>query len=148
MGRSAEGWRANLLTTDEQIWAQLAPGLRIAVVGLKDSGPSLDVALYLQQQGHQIVPVTPKLIEILGQKAYPSLIDVPGRIDIIDVFRAPERIMPHAEEALSLREPPSVFWMQQGIRNDEAAARLAQAGIRVVQDRCLKVEWARKSQRL
>jgi len=137
------GWEQNLITTDEGLRLLLRPGLRIAVVGLKDSGPSYDVAAYMQGRGHTIIPVTPKLPEVLGERAWRSLLDVPGPVDIVDVFRASERIMPHAEEALAMAERLAVFWMQLGIRNDEAAAKLAQAGIAVVQDRCLKIDWAR-----
>jgi hypothetical protein len=140
---SEAAWRANLVQGEGDICGLLRPGMRIAVVGLRESGPSFEVALYLQRAGHRIVPVTPKHAELLGERAYRTLPEVPGRIDIVDVFRAPERVPPHAEEALLLAEPPAVFWMQQGIRNAEAAERLARSGIKVVQDRCLKVEWAR-----
>lgn len=138
-----EDWRANLVATDEAICALLRPGMTIAVVGLKDSGPSYDVALHLQRAGHRIIPVTPKHAELLGERAYRTLPEVPDPIDIVDVFRAPERVTPHAEEALALAAAPAVFWMQQGISNAQAAERLARAGIKVVQDRCLKIEWAR-----
>jgi predicted CoA-binding protein len=138
-----EAWEQNIIATDDAIRAILKPAMRIAVIGLKDSGPSFDVARYMQAQGHTIIPVSPKLPEVLGERAYKSLPEVPGRIDLVDVFRASQRIMPHAEEALALSARPAVFWMQLGISNIEAAALLARAGIKVVQDRCLMVEWGR-----
>jgi predicted CoA-binding protein len=135
-------WRARILRTDAEVAGLLHPAMRIAVVGLKDSGPSFDVAAFMQRQGHTIVPVTPKLPEVLGERAYRTLAEVPGRIDVVDVFRASQRVMPHAEEVLALKERPAVFWMQLGISNEEAAELLARAGVTVVQDRCLKIEWA------
>ncbi len=136
-------WTRNLITSEEALRRLLRPGMRIAVVGLKESGPSYDVAGYLKAQGHTIVPVTPKLPEVLGERAYRTLPEVPGRLDVVDVFRASPNIPAHAEEVLSLAERPEVFWMQLGIRHEAAAERLARAGIKVVQDRCLKIDWGR-----
>jgi predicted CoA-binding protein len=88
------------------------------------------------------VPVYyPDVTTILGQPVYRRLIDVPGDIDIVNVFRRPEHVPPHVDDIIAKR--PRAVWMQLGIRNDEAAERLARAGIEVVQDRCLKVELMR-----
>jgi predicted CoA-binding protein len=94
------------------------------------------VAAYLKDHGYRIIPVRPAQDEILGEKAYPSLDDLPGTVDIVDVFRSAEQILPHAREALRLR--PLAFWMQEGIANPEAAGLLTAAGIDVVMDRCIK----------
>jgi hypothetical protein len=99
------------------------------------------VAAYLQQHGYRVLPVRPAQAEILGEKAYASLDDIAGPVDIIDVFRSPDQILPHAQEALRLK--PKVFWMQEGIENREAAALLTAAGIHVVMNRCIKRDHAR-----
>ena len=83
----------------------------------------------------------PEVTEILGVPVYRRLVDVPGDIDIVNIFRRPEHVPPHVDDIIAKR--PRAVWMQLGIRNDEAAERLARAGIEVVQDRCLKVELMR-----
>jgi predicted CoA-binding protein len=114
---------------------------RIAVVGLSSNPerPSYDVAAYLQRQGYEIVPVNPEGGTILGQRAYPDLASVPGDLDVVDVFRRPDAILPIAEQVVQ-RGGVKAFWMQLGIASDEAARLLEQHGITVVQNRCLKVE--------
>jgi predicted CoA-binding protein len=117
----------------------------IAVVGIKD-GPDDDayrVPAYMQRHGHRIVPVSPKLREVLGEPCVPSLRQAPGPIDLVNLFRAPRHLPVHADEILALDPLPFAAWFQLGIRHDEAAARLEAAGVRVVQDRCLMVEHAR-----
>lgn len=117
---------------------------RIAVVGCS-STPGKDaheVPKYLQEQGYEIVPVNPFADEILGVVAHDSLSEVPGNVDIVDVFRPSDEVAGIAEETVGRRDV-SVLWTQLGIRDDEAAARAEAAGIRVVQDRCLKVEHRR-----
>jgi len=132
-----------VITADEDIKPLLTAAKTIAVVGLspKPDRDSYQVAAYLQQHGYRVLPVRPAQAEILGEKAYASLDDIAGPVDIIDVFRSPDQILPHAQEALRLK--PKVFWMQEGIENREAAALLTAAGIHVVMNRCIKREHAR-----
>jgi len=96
------------------------------------------------EAGFEVIPVPvyyPDVTTILGQPVYRRLVDVPGDIDLVNVFRRPEHVPPHLDDILAKR--PRAVWMQLGIRNDDAAERLARAGIEVVQDRCLKVELMR-----
>jgi len=132
-----------IITADADIKAVLTSSKTIAVLGLspKPGRDSYQVAAYLKDRGYTVIPVRPAQAEILGEKAYPSLDDVPGPVDIVDVFRSSEQILPHAHEAL--RRKPGTFWMQEGIENREAAALLTAAGIDVVMDRCIKREHAR-----
>ena len=132
-----------ILTDDRRIREVLTRAHTIALLGLspKPDRDSYQVAAYLKDHGYRIIPVRPAQAEILGEKAYPSLDDLPGTVDIVDVFRSPEQILPHAREALRLR--PLVFWMQEGIANPEAAGLLTAAGIDVVMDRCIKHEHER-----
>jgi hypothetical protein len=132
-----------VIIADEDIKPLLNAAKTIAVVGLspKPDRDSYQVAAYLQQHGYRVLPVRPAQAEILGEKAYASLDDIAGPVDIIDVFRSPDQILPHAQEALRLK--PKVFWMQEGIENREAAALLTAAGIDVVMNRCIKRDHAR-----
>lgn len=132
-----------ILAQDEEIRALLTSAKTIAVVGIspKPDRDSHRVAAYLQGRGYRVIPVRPAQAEILGEKAYPSLEDIPGTVDIVDVFRRADQIPAHAEEALRLR--PRAFWMQEGIEHPEAAERLRRAGIDVVMNRCIMREHAR-----
>lgn len=132
-----------IVTANEDIKSLLAAAKTIAVVGLspKPDRDSYQVAAYLQQHGYRVIPVRPAQAEILGEKAYASLDDIAGPVDIIDVFRSSDQILPHAQEALRLK--PKVFWMQEGIENQEAAALLTAAGIDVVMNHCIKRDHAR-----
>ena len=132
-----------VITDDADIKAILASSKTVAIIGLspKPDRDSYKVAEYLKNQGYAIIPVRPAQAEILGRKAYPSLDDAPGTVDIVDVFRSPEQVLAHAHEAL--RRKPKTFWMQEGIENREAAALLTAAGIDVVMNRCIKREHAR-----
>ncbi len=132
-----------IITADEDIRDILSSSKTVAIIGLspKPDRDSYKVAEYLKSQGYAIVPVRPAQTEILGEKAYPSLDDVPRAVDIVDVFRSAEQVMPHAYEAL--RNRPKTFWMQEGIENREAAALLTAAGIDVVMNRCIKRDHAR-----
>ncbi len=132
-----------VLNTDEDVKACLANAKTVAVVGLspKPDRDSYQVAVYLQQHGYRVLPVRPAQTEILGEKAFASLDDIPGPVDIIDVFRSSDQVLPHAREALRLK--PKLFWMQEGIENHEAAALLTAAGIDVVMNRCIKHDHAR-----
>jgi hypothetical protein len=129
--------------SDEQIKDTLQAAKTIAVVGLSDdpSRPSYGVANYLQNHGYRIVPVSPKGGQILGEQAYPDLPSVPFDVDIVDVFRRPEAVAPHVDEAIE--KGAKMVWLQLGIRNDEAAQKANDAGLDVVQDRCLKIEHMR-----
>jgi predicted CoA-binding protein len=115
----------------------------IAVVGLSANWwrPSYFAAKYMQEHGYRIIPVNPAYPEVLGEKCYASLRDIPERVDIVDCFRKSEEIPPLAEEAIAIGA--KVLWMQLGVINHEAAARARNAGLEVVMDRCVKIEHAR-----
>jgi hypothetical protein len=132
-----------ILNEDADIKAVLGSSRIVAVVGLspRPDRDSYKVAAYLKERGYTIIPVRPAQAEILGEKAFPGLDDVPGPVDIVDVFRSSAQTLPHALEALRLK--PRAFWMQEGIENREAAALLTSAGIDVVMDRCIKHDHAR-----
>ena len=112
----------------------------IAVVGLSSQTwrPSYSVSRYMQTVGYRIIPVNPNETEVLGEKAYASLDDVPGPIEIVDIFRRPE-FVPDVVEA-AIRRKARVIWMQLGIVNEAAAARAHAAGLEVVMDQCILVE--------
>lgn len=114
----------------------------IAVVGLspKENRPSNMVGRYLIEAGYTIYPVNPGQSEILGQQCYPDLRSLPFSVDIVDIFRKSEEILPIVEEIISLPSLPKGIWMQQGIKNDEAAELARSRGIVVVMDSCIKVE--------
>jgi uncharacterized protein len=121
----------------------------IAMVGIspKDVRPSYFAFKYLLERGYRMIPVNPGQVggDILGQPVYARLADIPEPVDMVDVFRAPQFALAAVEEALALEPRPRVIWMQLGIRNDEAA-RLAEAhGLKVVMDRCPKIEFGRLS---
>ena len=112
----------------------------IAVVGLSDNPlrPSHGVAAYLQGQGYRIIPVNPQIQSALGEKAYPSLLDVPERIDIVDIFRRPEFVEEVVDQAIQLKVP--AVWMQEDVIHEAAAQKARKAGIFVVMDRCILLE--------
>jgi predicted CoA-binding protein len=135
----------NILTTDDEIRELLAGTQTIAVLGIKpeshSSQPAFYVPKHMADAGYEIIPVPvyyPEVTEILGKPVYRNLNDIPGEIDLLDVFRRSEDIPKHTEEILEKK--PKAVWFQLGIRNDEVAEKLAQAGIMVVQDLCLMVE--------
>lgn len=143
-----ENWRENLVNDGAGIAEILRSTRRIAVLGIKTEAhggqPAFYVPEYMQRAGFEIVPVPvyyPDATEILGQPVYRRLADIPGGVDMVNVFRRPSDVPPHVDDILAAR--PRAVWMQSGIRNEEAAQRLAEAGIRVVQDRCLMVEHRR-----
>jgi len=138
-------WRENLITTDDGLRELLAETRRVAVLGIKTERqayqPAFYVPQYLAGAGLEVVPVPvyyPEVTEILGQKVYRKVADVPGPIDMVNVFRRSEDIPPHVEDILAAR--PRSVWFQSGIRNDRAAEQFARRGIKVVQDLCLMVE--------
>ena len=112
----------------------------IAVVGLSDNPlrPSHGVAAYLQSQGYRVIPVNPEIKSSLGEKAYPSLLDVPEKIDIVDIFRRPEFVEEVVNQAIRLKIP--AVWMQEEIVHEKAAQKARAAGIFVVMDRCILLE--------
>ena len=121
----------------------------VAMVGFspKDTRPSYFVFKYLLERGYRVIPVNPGQAgqEFLGQKCYASLNDIPEPVDMVDIFRASEHVPAVVEEALTLKSKPQVVWMQLTIRNDEAAKRAEEAGIKVVMNRCPKIEYGRLS---
>jgi uncharacterized protein len=144
----AENWRGHLLERPEQIKRLLENTNRIAVLGIKPdpAQPAHYVPDYAQRAGYEIVPVPvyyPELTDMLGAKVYRKLSDIPGEIDMVNVFRRPKDIPAHIDDIIA-KKPRSV-WFQLGITNDEAAEKLARAGIDVVQDHCLLVELQRIS---
>src|SRR4030067_1639389 len=110
----------------------------IAVVGISDNPerPSNFVAKFLEERGYNIIPVNPNLIEWEGKKCYPDLLSIPVKVDVVDIVRRPEAIPPIVDEAIAIKA--KVVWMQEGIVNEEAAAKARDAGIEVVMDRCMK----------
>jgi predicted CoA-binding protein len=121
----------------------------IAMVGIspKDNRPSYFAFKYLLERGYRMIPVNPGQAgkEILGQKVYAKLSDIPEPIDMVDVFRASQFVLPVVDEALTLKPRPGVIWMQLSVRNDQAAALAEQAGLKVVMNRCPKIEYGRLS---
>jgi len=112
----------------------------IAVVGLSDNPmrPSYGVSEYMQQHGYHIIPVNPQLREALGEKSYATLSEIPGRIDIVNIFRKPEFVLEIVDEAIRLKVP--AIWMQEDVVHEEAAAKARAAGIFVVMDKCILKE--------
>ena len=138
-------WRENILTTDDEVRELLESTRTIAVLGIKpethSNQPAFYVSKYMADAGYDIVPVPvyyPDVTEILGKPVYRNLSEVPGEIDLLNVFRRSEDIPKHTFEIL--QKKPKAVWFQLGIRNDEVAQQLAEAGIKVVQDLCLMVE--------
>lgn len=138
-------WKANILTTDAEIGEVLRETKRIAVLGIKPEShagqPAFYVPKYMQMAGCEIVPVPvyyPEVTEILGEKVFRRLSEIPGEIDMINVFRRSQDVFAHVQ-AIIERKPKSV-WLQLGIRDDRSAEMMAKAGIKVVQDLCLMVE--------
>jgi uncharacterized protein len=116
----------------------------IAVVGLSSdsSRPSHGVARFMQQRGYRIIPVNPNESQVLGEKSYPTLTDIPERFDLVDIFRRSEQAGSHVEEAIRLGA--KAVWMQEGVIDEAAAERALKAGMMVVMDRCLMKESLRR----
>jgi len=130
-----------LTTTEADCITKLLESAKtIAVVGLTDTPTrsSYGVSHYMQSQGYRIIPVNPNITEWMGEKAYPSLLDVPEKIDIVDVFRRPDAVPEVVEQAIQIKAP--VIWMQEGVVHHEAAEKARQAGIFVVMDKCILKE--------
>jgi len=143
-------WQTNLVNDADGIRNMLRETKTIAVLGIKPETHADQaahyVAAHMAAAGYDIIPVPvyyPEVTEILGKKVYRKLTEIGRPIDMVNVFRRPGDIPPHVDEILAAR--PKFVWFQLGIRNDEAAQKLAEAGIKVVQDRCLMVEQGRLS---
>jgi uncharacterized protein len=121
----------------------------IAMVGIspKENRPSYFAFKYLMERGYRMIPVNPGQAgkTILGQKVYAKLSDIPDPIDMVDVFRGSEHVLPIVQEAVALKPKPQVIWMQLLVRNDEAAKLAEDAGLKVVMNRCPKIEYGRLS---
>ena len=138
-------WEDNLIDDQNGLRNLLAETKTIAVLGIKTEAqagqPAFYVPQYLQRAGFQIVPVPvyyPEVTHILGQPVYRKLKEIPFPIDLVDVFRRSQDVEPHLDDILAAS--PKAVWMQSGIQNDAVAEKLAKAGIKVVQDRCLMVD--------
>ena len=138
-------WKENLISDEAGLKALLADTKTIAVLGIKteaQSGqPAFYVASYLKSAGFDVIPVPvyyPDVKEILGRPVYRKVADIPQAVDMVNVFRRSEDVPPHVDDIIA-KKPKSV-WLQLGIRNDAAAEKLAKAGIKVVQNRCLMVD--------
>ena len=129
---------------EDRIGKILAESRTVAVVGISDNPerPSHGVARYLQERGYKVIPVNPAISEVLGEKAYRSVSEIPWKVDLVDVFRKPEAVPPVAEDAV--RAGARFFWMQEGVASDRAAEILTAAGIPWVMDRCVKKELAKR----
>ena len=140
-------WRQNLVDDDAGLLAILREAKTVAVLGAKPGGaePAYYVPAYLRERGYRILPVNPKIAgrELLEAHAVARLADLAEAADVVEIFRRPEHLPAHAVEILALPWRPKAVWFQLGIRHDAAAERLARAGIRVVQDRCMMPEHRR-----
>ena len=127
-------------TEADRITQLLQSAKTIVVVGLTDTPlrPSYGVSHYMQSQGYRIIPVNPNIMAWMGEKSYPSLLDVPEKIDIVNVFRRPDAVPEVVEQAIQIKAP--AIWMQEGVIHPEAAEKARQAGIFVVMDRCILKE--------
>jgi predicted CoA-binding protein len=139
-------WRDHLIEAPAQIKDLLEDTHRIAVLGIKPDPdqPAYYVPEYAERAGYEIVPVPvyyKELTEMMGKKVYRKLTEIPGDVDMVNVFRRPNDIPPHVDDIIASK--PKSVWFQLGIRNDAAAEKLARAGIDVVQDHCLLVELKR-----
>ncbi|MBL8940167.1 MAG: CoA-binding protein [Archangium sp.] len=140
---------ARIIEDEAGIAAVVNASKRIAVLGIKTEAqagqPAFDVPAYLQEQGLEVIPVPvyyPEVTTILGERVYRKVADIPGGpVDLLDVFRRPNDLPPHLDDVLAAK--PKVVWLQLGIRNDGFAQKLVEAGIDVVQDRCLLVDHSR-----
>ena len=141
-------WKDNLITDQRGIAAMLRDTKTIAVLGIKPEShsgqPAFYVAAHMASAGYDVIPVPvyfPEATEILGKPVFRTLASIGRPIDMVNVFRRPSDIPPHVDDIIAAK--PKYVWFQLGIRNDEAAQQLAEAGIKVVQDRCLMVEQGR-----
>lgn len=141
-------WRDRLIDDPQGVGEVLRSARRVAVLGIKTEGeayqPAFYVAQYLQQVGYEVIPVPvyyPDVTEILGRPVYRTVASIPDGADLVVVFRRSEHVPAHVDDLIEAA--PDAVWLQSGIRNEAAARRLAEAGIRVVQDRCTMIEHRR-----
>lgn len=132
-----------MTSNDADILEMLRNGKTIAVVGLsaKRIRPSHGVSAYMQQHGYRIIPVNPEETEVLGEKAYPSLREIPEKVDIVNVFRRPEAVPAIVDDAIAIGAP--YLWLQEDVIHEDAARKALDAGMKVVMDRCLFKEHRR-----
>ena len=125
---------------DDEIKELLQKSKKIAIVGIsrKEDRDSFKVAKHLKEHGYQIVPVNPAYEEVLGEKCYKSLSDIPFEVDIVDIFRRPDAIPPIVDEAIKIGA--KAVWMQLGLAHNESAKKARDAGLQVVQSKCIKIE--------
>lgn len=133
------------MESDEKLRALFTTAKTVAVVGIKDreNEDAFRIPQYLQRAGFRIAPVNPKLASVLGERCVASLAQVEGPIDIVNLFRASEHVPGHVDEILQMTPLPKVVWMQLGIHHGPSAQRLRDAGIEVIQDRCIMVDHKR-----
>ena len=131
-------------TEAERITELLKTAETIAVVGLTDSPlrPSYGVSHYMRSRGYRIIPVNPNIKDWEGEKAYPSLLDIPEKVDLVNIFRRSEAVPEVVEQAIQIKAP--AIWMQEGVVHEEAAEKARQAGIFVVMDLCILKEHRRR----
>jgi uncharacterized protein len=147
-----EDWKDNLVDDAAGVAEMIEQTKRIAVLGIKTEAqrgqPSIEVPRYLAQEGFEIVPVPvyyPDVETILGRPVYRRVADIPEPVDMVNVFRRSNDVPAHVDDIIAAK--PRFVWLQSGIWNDAAAERLARAGVKVVQDRCLMVDHARLARR-
>jgi len=137
----------HVVERDEDLVWILGSSYTVAVLGAhpEESRAAFYVPAYLQRQGYRILPVNPKYVgrELFGEVVRARLDEIDEPVDVVDVFRGSDKLMGHLEEILAMNPPPAVVWLQKGIRNDEFAKALTDAGITVVQDRCMLEEHQR-----
>ena len=131
------------MMNDAQLTELLRNAKTIAVVGLSNNRmrASFGVSRFLQRQGYRVIPVNPQETEVLGERAYATLLDVPDDVHIVDIFRRPENVPPIVDDAV--QKGTALIWMQEGISNKEAAQKAEAAGIPVIMNRCILKELAR-----
>ncbi len=142
------GARGRLIQSDADLRALLSRVRRIAVLGIKTETqrgqPAIEVPRYLERAGFDVIPVPvyyPEVEQILRRPVFRRLVDIPGEVDLVNVFRRPKDLAPHLDDILAKR--PGAVWLQEGIRDDAFAEALLAAGIDMVQDRCLMVDHRR-----
>jgi hypothetical protein len=136
-------WEVTMELLDKEKKDLLESSKIIAMVGLspKTDKPSNRVANYLKEHGYRVIPVNPQHEEILGEKSYKSLSDIPDKVDVVDIFMRAENVVPVVEEAIKIK--PKAIWLQLGIANDQAKAIAEKNGVDFVQNLCIKLEHAR-----
>lgn len=133
---------ASVLDDPDEIRRFLDSPSRVAVIGMKREGAARSVPEYLAERGFEVLPVNPKYDKLAGREAVDRVDEIDEPVEIVDIFRRSEVLPGHVDEILAMESPPDLVWFQLGIRNDGAAQRLVDAGISVVQDRCIKVQHA------